>query len=88
MTIQEAMEAPRFVLTGDPNFYVPGADVSLRAENRIPESVIEALRRMGHDARPAPGWSFGSMQGILVDLETGAMTAGADPRRVAYAIGW
>ena len=29
-----------------------------------------------------------SMQGILMNLETGTMTAGADPRRTQYAVGW
>jgi gamma-glutamyltranspeptidase / glutathione hydrolase len=30
----------------------------------------------------------GGMQGILIDQRTRTMTAGADPRRAGYAVGW
>jgi len=36
----------------------------------------------------APGYAFGSIQGITLDARTGTLMAGADPRRVAYAVGW
>ena len=36
-----------------------------------------------------PGWgSLGHMQVIRVDPKTGAKTAGADPRRTGYAMGY
>jgi gamma-glutamyltranspeptidase len=39
--------------------------------------------------RVLPGWgSLGHMQAIRVDLKTGAMTAGADPRRTGYAMAY
>jgi len=35
------------------------------------------------------GWgSIGHMQAIRIDPKIGVMTAGADPRRTGYAIGW
>ena len=33
-------------------------------------------------------FAIGNMQGILRNPRTGTMTAGADPRRTGYAIGW
>ncbi|NIP59736.1 MAG: gamma-glutamyltransferase family protein, partial [Gemmatimonadetes bacterium] len=88
MDIQEAIEAPRFVLDADPNFYRAGASVTMSIEARVPDAAVEGLRRRGWRVELAPGYSFGSMQGILIDPRTGNAFAGADPRRVAYAIGW
>lgn len=88
MDIQEAIEAPRFVLRADPNFYRAGSAVEMSIEERVPDEAIEGLRRLGWQLQLSPGYSFGSMQGILVDRRTGNVFAGADPRRVAYAIGW
>jgi len=36
----------------------------------------------------AAPYSLGSNQAIFRDLVTGTFWAGADPRRVAYAVGW
>jgi len=88
MGVQEAIEAPRIVLDADPNFYKPGSAITISVENRLPTEVIAALERRGHRLELAPGYSHGSIQAILMDLETGTMHAGADPRRVAYAIGY
>jgi gamma-glutamyltranspeptidase len=47
------------------------------------------LRALGHDVEVLPGWgSLGHMQTIRVDPRTGAMTAGGDPRRTGYAMGY
>jgi gamma-glutamyltranspeptidase len=44
---------------------------------------------MGHTVEVLPGWgSLGHMQVIRVDPKTGAKTAGADPRRTGYAMGY
>ena len=88
MSIQDAIAAPRMALVAAPNFYKPGAAVKVRIENRISEDVANQLKAMGHDTELISGYSLGSMQGILVNQETGTMAAGADPRRVAYAVGW
>lgn len=88
MTIQEAVEAPRMSLSADPNFYKPGATVSMQLENGISRKVFRRLKRMGHRPQPAADFGIGSNQGILVNPETETMTAGADPRRMMYAIGW
>ena len=90
LTIQQAIEAPRFRLDPDPNFYKPGASIQLSFEQRWPASVVSALEAKGHALRPLPDFTagVGGMQGILLDLEHGTMTGGADPRRAGYAIGW
>ncbi len=88
MSIQDAVAAPRMALVADPNFYKSGAAIKVRIENRISEDVEKELKAMGHDTELISGYSLGSMQGILVNQETGTMAAGADPRRVAYAVGW
>ena len=86
--IQQAIEAPRISLSADPSFYTPGADVTVRVEGRVAPFVINRLRELGHDAQEARAYSMGNMQGILRNLETDTMMAGADPRRMMYAIGW
>jgi gamma-glutamyltranspeptidase/glutathione hydrolase len=86
--IQEAIEAPRITLDADPNFYRAGSAITVRIENRLPEGVLGELSRMGHRIELAPGFSLGSNSGITRDPETGALLAGADPRRVDYAVGY
>ena len=88
MGIQEAIEAPRLSLHADPSFYMPGAAVRVRLEGRVAPLVISRLVEMGHDVQVVREYSIGSMQGILRNPETGTMMAGADPRRMMYAIGW
>ena len=88
MEIQQAIEAPRVALDADPNFYRPGANVTVLVEGRIAPSVVTDLEAMGHTVARTGEYSLGSMQGILVDTETGSLAAGADPRRMTYAIGW
>jgi len=90
LTIQEAIEAPRFRLDPDPNFYKPGAAMTLAIERRVPAATVKALEAMGHKVELLAEYTagVGGMQGILVNQQTRTMTAGADPRRAGYAIGW
>jgi gamma-glutamyltranspeptidase/glutathione hydrolase len=89
MPVQEAIEAPRFALNARPNFYKPGAEITVEIESRTPPDTLAALKTMGHNVSVQPGWGgIGHMQTIRVDLKTGAMTAGGDPRRTGYAMGY
>lgn len=88
MGIQQAIEAPRFSLGAKPNFYKPGAEISMRVEGRVSDRVIARLEEMGHQTDAAAEFAIGNMQGILMDPNTGTMKAGADPRRMMYAVGW
>ncbi|MCD7097603.1 gamma-glutamyltransferase [Stenotrophomonas sp. MMGLT7] len=90
LDIQQAIEAPRIRIDAEPNFYRPGAATTIAMESRIPQAVSDALAAMGHPVERLDAYTpgVGGMQGILVDGEHGTMSAGADPRRAGYAIGW
>lgn len=90
MSIQEAIEAPRFILDAEPNFYKAGAAVTVAMERRVSSEARGRLESMGHTLRPLAEFTaaVGGMQGILIDLKRGTMAGGADPRRAGYAIGW
>jgi len=92
MDPQEAAEAPRlstysFPLTSDPHPYNPNL---LKVEERMGREAFEGLAAKGHDVVAWPDWhpAAGSVCGIWIDRENGTLTAGADPRRVAYALAW
>jgi len=88
MGIQEAVEAPRLAITADPNFYKPGAEITVQIESRVAPGVLRRLRELGHEVEAVAEYAVGSMQGVLWNPETGTMVAGADPRRMMYAVGW
>ncbi|MGE3887794.1 MAG: gamma-glutamyltransferase [Vicinamibacterales bacterium] len=90
MGIQDAIEAPRFRVDADPSFYKPGAAMTLAVEARLPKAVLDTLKGMGHAVEMLPAFTagVGGVQGILFNLDAGTMTAGADPRRAGYAVGW
>lgn len=89
LPVQEAIEAPRFALRAEPNFYKPGATIEVGIEERASAGDIAALRAMGHKVTVLPGWgSIGHVQVIAVDPKTGRLMAGADPRRTGYAMGF
>jgi gamma-glutamyltranspeptidase/glutathione hydrolase len=82
LPVQQAIEAPRFSLDA-------GAEIQVSIEGRMPQKTIDALKAMGHKVRVLAGWgSIGHMQTIKIDLATGAITAGGDPRRTGYAMGY
>lgn len=87
MGVQEAIEAPRFAVKADPNFYLPGAKCLLQLESRFSHETIDALRAMGHAADYVGPYAIGSVQGVR-SYENGAVMAGADPRRMGMAAGW
>jgi gamma-glutamyltranspeptidase/glutathione hydrolase len=79
MTVQEAIEAPR--VRAYRNRLV---DV----EGRVPAAVRDGLSARGHQVNVLEDWSWvvGGGQGIERDRESGALQAGADPRRDGYAL--
>jgi len=58
------------------------------AESRISEATRAELGRRGHQINTIDDWSWvvGGGQGIARDPESGALMAGADPRRDGYAL--
>ena len=79
MNVQEAIEAPRIRIY---------RDRLLDAELRISEDVRAGLAARGHQVNVLDDWSWvvGGGQGIARDPESGALMAGADPRRDGYAL--
>jgi gamma-glutamyltranspeptidase / glutathione hydrolase len=79
LNLQEAIEAPRIRVY---------RDRLLDAESRIDEATRAALGRRGHQVNVIDDWSWvvGGGQGIARDPESGALMAGADPRRDGYAL--
>src|SRR4029450_2010747 len=64
--------------------------MTIEIERRVAPATVDALKAMGHSVNLLPEFTagVGGMQGILIDQRTRTMTAGADPRRAGYAIGW
>jgi gamma-glutamyltranspeptidase / glutathione hydrolase len=81
MNIQEAIEAPRVRFMG-------GKEVIV--EERISADVLSDLERRGHQINRAGllTYQVGGGHGTYRDPDTGVMSAGADPRRDGYAMGW
>lgn len=93
LTDQQAVEAARVAGFSFPSGFHPhpAADRLVFVEDRIDPDVREDLERRGHDLRLWPAYEFdaGSVQHCrAVSAASGKplITAGADPRRSAYAI--
>jgi len=87
MNVQQAIEAPHwstrsFPASPFPHTMHPG---DLSVESRVPELVRDALKAKGHKLTVTGPWTGTSLAAIVVDLRTGVLSAGADPRSEAYA---
>ena len=81
MSIQEAIDAPRISsTTSNP----AGATVSREAG--FSDAAIEGLRDLGHTISISTS-TIGSVQAIVIDLQTGKQYGGADQRREGTVIG-
>ena len=79
--VQAAIEAPRFrVWEG----------TRMQVEDRISVVVREELTQRGHQLELVGDYSplVGGGQSVMVDRESGARIAGADPRRDGYAVAY
>jgi gamma-glutamyltranspeptidase/glutathione hydrolase len=87
MDPQSAVEAPRWSHQPGtpPRDQLPEA---LRMEEGFDAATLDGLRKKGHKVSLVDRWSFGSAKIIVRDRENGCWLAGADPRRVAYALGY
>jgi len=80
MTIQDAIDAPRISsTTSNPT------GSSIRREEGFSAEVIQELEVLGHEFRYPS--SIGSVQAIVIDLQTGKQYGGADQRREGTVIG-
>jgi len=87
MDPQSAVEAPRWSHQPGtpPRDQLPEA---LRMEAGYDQVTLDGLRNKGHKVSVVDRWSFGSAKVIVRDRENGCWLGGADPRRVAYALGY
>jgi gamma-glutamyltranspeptidase/glutathione hydrolase len=78
---QAAIEAPRFRLY---------ENTRMQIETRIPAAVMSELSRRGHQLEPVGDYNHivGGGQAVMIDPESGARLAGADPRRDGYALAY
>jgi gamma-glutamyltranspeptidase/glutathione hydrolase len=90
MNIQQAIEAPRWTTRSFPASPFPHtmypADLSI--EGRITDAVRAELARRGHKVTVSGSWSLNDSAGIVIEAETGTVSAGADPRTTALALAW
>ena len=89
MNPQQAVEAPRFstqtlVNSFYPRVYKPG---QLNVEPGIAESTRAELRALGHAVSEIGACGIGAVV-TRRDPGSGALSAGADPRRPTYALAW
>ena len=91
MDVQQAIEAPRASTWSFPNSFWPHAyrPGLVGVESRIEPSVVDDLRKRGHDVDVWNEWTprMGSLCAIEVDRERGSLFGGADLRRDGYAMG-
>jgi gamma-glutamyltranspeptidase / glutathione hydrolase len=87
MDPQSAVESPRWSHQPGtpPRDQLPEA---LRMEEGFDQATLDGLRKKGHKVSVVDRWSFGSAKIIVRDRENGCWLGGADPRRVAYALGY
>ena len=92
MTLQEAVEAPRWKHVGDgTESTVPHTAVDrLLMESRFDDGAMRQLRAMGHPVFELDAWDgvTGREMALHIDPDTGALHGAADPRYDGYAIGW
>ncbi|HIF70342.1 MAG TPA: gamma-glutamyltransferase family protein [Candidatus Lambdaproteobacteria bacterium] len=96
MTVQQAIEAPKFSSEHFPGFFTPHDRFPnlLRVEPRIPVAVREELERRGHEIAVGADWSEGYLLAAARDPESGVLEAGCDPRGTkgevfpAFALCW
>jgi len=90
MNVQQAIESPKwltrsFPASPYPHTMYPG---DLSVEARVPEAVRQASACRGHKLKVTGAWSSGALAAIVVDLKTGVLSAGTDPRVEASAWAW
>jgi len=84
--IQQAIEAPRWL-----HGRTWGAEsITFKMESRIPNGVMNELEKRGQLVERLGPYSdtLGHAQGIIINQETGVLSAGADPRGDGIALSW
>jgi gamma-glutamyltranspeptidase/glutathione hydrolase len=77
MNVQEAGEAARVNHGSD----------GLQVERGVPAAARAGLTARGHEVTESAG-TYGGYQGIRIDVETGVLMGGSDPRKDGMAVGY
>jgi gamma-glutamyltranspeptidase/glutathione hydrolase len=88
MNLQQAIDFPAFHSAHMPSSFYPRESYPLRldVEERVGSSVIEDLRRRGHDVHVQPPWSLGRISAVA--RRNGMLYAAANARGMqGYAVG-
>ncbi len=88
MNLQQAIDFPAFHSAHMPSSFYPRESYPLRldVEERVGPSVIDQLRRRGHDVHVQPPWSLGRISAVA--RRNGMLYAAANPRGMqGYAVG-
>jgi gamma-glutamyltranspeptidase / glutathione hydrolase len=88
MNLQQAIDFPAFHSAHMPSSFYPRESSPLRldVEERVGSSVIEELRRRGHDVHVQPPWSLGRISAVA--RRNGMLYAAANARGMqGYAVG-
>jgi len=81
LSLQAAVEAPRFTVWPGSDADVVGSPPELRCESRIGPQAIEALRARGHDVTVLGAWDGGGgAQLVALDRQHGTLRGASDPR--------
>ena len=92
MDPQQAVEAARFASYSFPDSFEPHSysPALLHVESRVPQGVRDGLAARGHKVAAWPDfvWRAGAVCVLRADHTSGVISAGADPRRPCYAVGW
>ncbi|HXN86097.1 MAG TPA: gamma-glutamyltransferase family protein [Candidatus Binataceae bacterium] len=96
MTLQQAIEAPKFSSAHFPSTFYPhnARPGVLRIEDRVDEKVRTQLAARGHEIELRPPWSEGHVLAVELDSDRGLLRGGCDPRGQAVpsmpaaTIGW
>ncbi len=84
MDIQDAISAPRIHAGSD----WTTSDETIMIETRIPQDVIEGLKKLGHPVLETGDWMDYPCVQAVVMLPDGTLRGGADPRRDGKAVGY
>jgi gamma-glutamyltranspeptidase len=80
---QQAVEAPRFLVTRDPADPI-GTGARVEIEDRFPRAILQDLSSRGHRFQKIGRKGelrYGYASGVIVDVQRGRVEGGADPRR-------
>jgi gamma-glutamyltranspeptidase len=83
MSMQQAIEAPRFLVTRDPTDF-SGRGARVEIEDRFPRLVLQELVARGHRFQKIGRKGelrYGFASGVMIDKEHDLVEGGADPRR-------